>query len=58
MKIGIKMVMNVYDLVANRFEKALKEAADMLAGNGYKGAKEISEKILLGNVSTIRGEIL
>ena len=41
------MVMNVYDLVANRFEKALKEAADMLAGNGYRGAKEISEKILL-----------
>lgn len=41
------MVMNVYDLVANRFEKALKEAADMLADNGYKGAKEISEKILL-----------
>ena len=50
MKIGKKMVMNVYDSVSNRFEKALKESADMLAGNGYKGAKEISEKILLGTV--------
>ncbi len=57
MKIGQKMVMNVFDSMADRFENALKEAADMLAGDGYKDAKEISEKILLCNVSTIGKEV-
>ena len=45
-KMNHKMVMNIFDNTVNKFEKSLKEAADVLVNMGYTDAKDISEKIL------------
>ena len=44
--IGSRMVENIYDGIANIFEKSIKEASEILESKGFRESKELCKKIL------------
>ena len=44
--IGSRMVENIYDDIANIFEKSIKEASEILESKGFRESKELCKKIL------------